>query len=64
MLRRPLINAPLQRGARTGRADPNRFSGFDNCRHVTRERETAKAVKLSVAHPFTSLKRGVNERFV
>src|SRR5437899_1597876 len=62
VLRKPLINTPLQRGARAGNGNSNRFTGFRNCRPVGWERETAKEVKLSAAHPITPLKRGVDER--
>jgi hypothetical protein len=54
-----LINTPLQRGARTGVTELNRFSGF-LC--MVEALKTAKAVEWVQSVCFTPLKRGVNER--
>src|ERR1051325_1386384 len=56
----PLINTPLQRGARLRRQDFNRFSGFSRLERSAEVVKTAKAVGISSADPNTPLKRGVN----
>ena len=50
-----LINTLLQRGVKRGRGTPNRFNGFGS------RMETAEAVKISLLHRHTPLKRCVNE---
>src|SRR6266404_2199936 len=60
--KRGLINTPLQRGARAGGEDLNRFSGFRSITDCPTMLETAKAVHLTTAPLATPLKRGDNEK--
>ncbi len=57
----PLINTPLQRGARKCGGALNRFSGFDGTTELRNPLETAEVVLPRYRRALTPLKRGVNK---
>jgi hypothetical protein len=57
-----LINTPLQRGARHGSQQTNRFSGFFYQAVICGSLETAEAVQISPQSSTTPLKQGGDER--